>query len=397
MIATTRWLDDAGDLLDWLGTDGFAWLTDELGLVTAGSAWTGDARSAGAALAGIEHDDNVRERGTGPIALGALPFLNTDRGELCIPARIVGRRRDRTWITEIGTTPETPLVTEAPAPPPASALPTDPARVAVRSIVDDVAWKAMVNEALRRIEAHHLDKVVLAREVVVDASEAFDRVTILRRFLMNEPGCFVYAAPGLVGASPELLVRRHGTKVTSRPMAGTVARQSPLGERKAIAELTHSAKQSFEHRVVVEAVASTLEDAGCIDVKLPRGPDVARFATVAHLATTITAAVADAGPSALELALALHPTPAVGGNPRDAALATIKELEPFARGRYAGPVGWVDAHGNGEWAIALRGAELDDRRATVRAGAGIVTGSEPSAEWDEIEAKLATVLRAVLG
>jgi isochorismate synthase len=257
-------------------------------------------------------------------------------------------------------------------------------------------WRAGVLAALEAIGSGRLDKVVLAREAAVEADGPFPRAELLRR-LRRRPGgsTFLYASDGFVGASPELLVRRRGRVATSRPMAGTVPRgDSPGAEADGLARLTGSPKEAVEHRLVVDAVAEGL--AKVADRVEVGRPEVVRLATVAHLATEITADLTGPLPTALELAGLLHPTPAVGGSPKDAALAAIAALEPFDRGRYAGPVGWVDRAGDGEWAVALRCATLDGRRAHLIAGAGIVPGSDPDAEWAETEHKLRAMLEVLL-
>jgi isochorismate synthase len=257
-------------------------------------------------------------------------------------------------------------------------------------------WRAGVLAALEAIGSGRLDKVVLAREAAVEAEWPFPRAELLRR-LKRRPGgsTFLYADGGFVGASPELLVRRRGRVAVSRPMAGTVPQGDGAGaEAAGLARLTGSPKEAVEHRLVVDAVAEGL--AKVADRVEVGRPEVVRLATVAHLATEITADLTEPLPTALELAGLLHPTPAVGGSPRDAALAAIAALEPFDRGCYAGPVGWVDRAGDGEWAVALRCATLTGRRAHLIAGAGIVPGSDPDAEWAETEHKLRAMLEVLL-
>jgi isochorismate synthase len=257
------------------------------------------------------------------------------------------------------------------------------------------AWRRGVLAALEAIGAGRLDKVVLAREAAVESEWPFPRVEVLRRLLRRSGGStFLYASGGFVGASPELLVRRRGRMAVSRPMAGTVPQGDSVAEAGGLARLTRSPKEGVEHRLVVDAVAEGL--AKVADRVEVGRPEVVRLATVAHLATEVTADLTGPLPTALELAGLLHPTPAVGGSPREAALAAIAALEPFDRGRYAGPVGWVDHTGDGEWAIALRGATLDGRRAHLLAGAGIVPGSDPDAEWVETEHKLRAMLEVLL-
>jgi menaquinone-specific isochorismate synthase len=258
------------------------------------------------------------------------------------------------------------------------------------------AWREAVLAALEAIGTGRLDKVVLAREAAVEGERPFPRPELLRRLRRRSGGStFLYASGGFVGASPELLVRRQGRVATSRPMAGTAPRgDSAAAEADGLARLTGSAKEAVEHRLVVDAVAEGLAKAAD-RVEVGR-PEVVRLTTVAHLATEITAELTGPLPTALELAGLLHPTPAVGGSPRDAALAAIAALEPFDRGCYAGPVGWVDHAGDGEWAVALRGASLHGRHARLLAGAGIVPGSDPDAEWAETEHKLRAMLEVLL-
>jgi isochorismate synthase len=258
------------------------------------------------------------------------------------------------------------------------------------------AWRGAVLAALEAIGTGRLDKVVLAREAAVEGERPFPRAELLRRLRRRSGGStFLYASGGFVGASPELLVRRQGRVAISRPMAGTVPRgDSAAAEADGLARLTGSAKEAVEHRLVVDAVAEGLAKAAD-RVEVGR-PEVVRLTTVAHLATEITAELTGPLPTALELAGLLHPTPAVGGSPRDAALVAIAALEPFDRGCYAGPVGWVDRAGDGEWAVALRGASLDGRHARLLAGAGIVPGSDPDAEWAETEHKLRAMLEVLL-
>jgi menaquinone-specific isochorismate synthase len=268
----------------------------------------------------------------------------------------------------------------------------------VRAVQDGSRWRAAVQAALGAIAAGRLQKVVLAREVDVLADRPFPRAALLRRLAEHAPGTFLYADDGFVGASPELLIARCGRHAVARPMAGTVPSGGPAdAEARRIAWLRASSKNASEHRLVVDEVAAALRT---VAAALEVSPvEVVRLPTVAHLTTRIDADLGggegEGRPTALRLAALLHPTPAVAGMPRDAALAAIAELEPFERGRYAGPVGWVDAAGDGEWAVALRCAALDGRRARLWAGAGIVAGSDPEAEWYETEAKAAAMLHVL--
>ena len=406
-------LDDGLDPLALASEDGFVWRAPAGTLVGNGVAdrvpvGTGPGRieRAAEAVAGLLEAIEVSDpegAGVGPAAVGALPFHPGTPGELVVPellVRIDGEGRG--WAVRTAQAPAdgrseaavlARLRTEATAadrPWPHAHRLDGPGGRGLE------AWRAGVVAALEAIGEGRLDKVVLAREATVAGDGPWPRAEVLRR-LRRRPGgaTFLYACGGFVGASPELLVRRRGRVATSRPMAGTVPRgDSAAAEADRLARLTGSPKEANEHRLVVDAVADGL--AKVADRVQVGQPEVVRLATVAHLATEITADLTGPLPTALELAGLLHPTPAVGGSPRDAALAAIAALEPFDRGCYAGPVGWVDRAGDGEWAVALRCATLNGPRAHLLAGAGIVPGSDPDAEWAETEYKLRAVLEVLL-
>jgi menaquinone-specific isochorismate synthase len=374
--ARTRQIDDPGPLLAHLGADGCAWLTGEHGFVTAGTVALVTPTEAGAALAAIDHDAEADAPVTaGPRALGALPFdLDDGSARLVLPARIVARDADgRAWCTEIeGGYADAALHIATPA----------PSRFDVRSDMPIADWRAAVETALKHIADGTIEKVVLARAATVDADTSFDVRAVLARLLATQPGCIVYADGGFVGASPELLVDRRGDRVRCRPLAGT-------GRNRA--ELSASAKDAREHQLVVDAVVDALH--GCAHDVHAGSTEPVAFADLSHLATEVCATTSA---TALDLVRALHPTPAVAGTPRHRALAVIEELEPRPRGRYAGPFGWIDANGDGAFVVALRGAALDGARAVLHAGAGIVAGSDPDAEWAETQAKLRPMLAALV-
>jgi menaquinone-specific isochorismate synthase len=388
VVATTRRVADPDgtvDLLDSLGPGGFAWFADDEELVTAGSAATVNPHEAVAYLQSVERTGDAGGRGVR--AVGALPFGGG--GRLVVPARIVERDGSgRIWSTSV-----TPATQDA------SSTPPPRGRIARRFTVEALQgldeWDAMVTAALALIETNELEKVVLAREVVVEADAPFEPATIIERLRATQPDCYVYAFGGFVGATPELLVRRSGSEVVSQPMAGTVARAaSPEADRRSIERLVSSVKESREHRLVVDAVAGEL--ARWCDGVVVGEPEPMRLTSVTHLTTRISGRIRRRDTSAADLAIALHPTPAVNGAPRDAALRAITRLERFERSAYGGPVGWVDARGDGEFAVAIRGADLEGHRARLLAGAGIVAGSDPDAEWAETQAKLEPMLRALV-
>jgi menaquinone-specific isochorismate synthase len=379
--AVTRIVDDGDDaLVADLAPDGFAWLQDGIGFVTAGVAARVEPHEASEMLATIEHDDDIGLPGTGPVAVGALPFDTSAPGGLVVPQRVAGRLPDgRRWVTQLG--PSTPVDRTRVAWPTSFTAAEHPPR-------DE--WRAMVQAALDVVSRGELEKVVLARAVDVTADRPFDVRGIVARLETGEPGCFVYACDGMVGATPELLVRRRGDRVESRPMAGTVIGNDDA----ALARLDGSEKDMREHQPVPRAIADALAP-WCTELDVPAAPEVVRLASVAHLVSPVAGRLRSPEPDAWALVAALHPTPAVGGSPRELALRTIAALEPASRGRYAGPVGWVDARGDGDWGVALRGASVEGTRARLHAGAGIVAGSDPEAEWRETEAKLQPMLGAL--
>jgi menaquinone-specific isochorismate synthase len=375
-VAHSEPVDDAGDLLAFADPRGFVWLNDDDGFVTTGVAAEVPASIATDVLGAVTH---VRAPGSpdaaGPRVVGALPFEGG--GQLVLPAHILGRDANgRTWRTTID---------DCDVPAALHMTGRAPDRFTVRRCSSADAWHDIVQRALSVITSGLARKVVLARDIEIEANEPFDVIDVLSALRASQPGCTVYGHDGFIGASPELLLRRDGASVRSRPMAGTGDDPDAL---------LASTKDAHEHRIVVDAIADELRDL-CTDLRIT-GPRAMRFASVTHLATTIEGQLVDNRLDALALALRLHPTPAVAGTPTDAARAMIRALEGRARGRYAGPCGWIDARGDGEFVVALRCAEVRGSHARLYAGAGIVEGSEPAAEWAETQAKLQPMLRALV-
>jgi len=366
------------DLLDYYAPDGFVWFDGPEGFVASGVAAVVAPEDAVAFLAAIDlvvTEDRVSDH-AGPRAVGALPFAGS--GELVVPALIVGRdAQGRTWRTEID---------HLDAPPSVHAIDdSTPSEFRVLATTNRETWRDMVDRSLVDIDRGALEKIVLARAVNIDADAPFDVPAVLAYLRRSQPGCVVYADRGFVGASPELLVRKSGARVTSRPLAGTGIDT---------AALVRSAKDAHEHQLVVDAVVGALRSR-CTGVHA-EGPSPLELADVSHLATTITARTDPSATSITDLVAALHPTPAVAGTPRRAALAAIAAMETTPRGRYAGPCGWVDRNGDGEFVVALRGGEIDGAHAVIHAGAGIVSGSDPDAEWTETQQKLTPMLQALV-
>ena len=403
LVARTRRLDADVDLLAVAGRAGVLFERGRAGLAGRGCAtrlgWpagdaAGAARSAASALAAIDVDDEVGVPGCGPVAFGALPFAPGAGSELVVPEVVVGRADDGTrWITTVGP-PADPVhdralpAADGPAP--------GPRRFAVEPTVDPDDWCALVERATKMLADGGMDKVVLARQLTVTADRPHDRLAVLHRLRRGYPGCHLVSIEGLVAASPELLVSRAGDVVRSHPMAGTAPRGGdPTADQRLAASLLASAKDRQEHQITIDMVHDTLLG-WCSYLDYEAEPSVVAVANVQHLATLVEGRLSRPAPSVLELVAALHPTPAVAGSPRDAAVAWIAAHEGLDRGRYAGTAGWVDARGNGTWAVAVRCAELDGVEARVVAGVGVVPDSDPAAELAETGAKFEALLTALV-
>jgi isochorismate synthase len=348
----------------------------------------GIATGPGVSVAPAEVADALRDRPGGVVAAGALPF---DGGGTLVIGDAQVRRTDPFVTTKIGEGPAT-LVT--------GVIPSAAFReTAVTAVPPPELYGGAVEEAVRRIHAGELRKVVLARTIEVVGDRTFDARRLAHRLRAVDPHAFSFIAPAdrgvFVGASPELLISRQGSEVRANPLAGSAPRAGDKDQDRANGDaLAASAKNQEEHAIVVDAIAAALRPL-CATLTWDPEPVLLETANVWHLSTRFRGRLIDPAPSALDLALALHPTPAVAGAPTDAALAAIGQLEGFARGPYAGPVGWVDAEGNGVWAIALRCALLSGDRATLFAGAGIVGGSDPAQEIDETDRKFRAFLDAL--
>jgi menaquinone-specific isochorismate synthase len=333
-------------------------------------------------------DDSVSIPGTGPIAFASFAFDPDDPSELVVPKVLIGRRSGQTWVTTIHTEGKEPPSTEWSA----EAFGQPSAVTWTDGALSAPEWEKAVARAVERISGGELDKVVLARDVVGTVDADIDPRLMLQRLAADYPTCWTFQVAGLLGATPELLVRRTGDLVTSRVLAGTVRRRGDSEQDEGLAQaLLASDKDLAEHDYAVKSVARALAT-HCTDMDIPDRPTVLELANVQHLATDVTGRLADDA-SLLALAASLHPTAAVCGTPTERALSMIAELEEMSRGRYAGPVGWFDSRGDGEFGIALRCAEVDAEAGSVRAfaGCGIVAGSDPERELAESQAKLVPI------
>jgi menaquinone-specific isochorismate synthase len=347
--------------------------------------------------------DDVAAAGTGPVAFGSFTFDPTSDGSvLMVPRVVLGRADGSGWLTTIGTTARPApsaarVLADLPVPAPA-VMPTG-VRWADGSLTTP-QWERAVATAVAAIGSGSLGKVVLAMELNATAAADIDARILLSRLAGRYPDCYTFACDGLVGATPELLIRRTRTLLHSLVLAGTMPRGgTPQADRALGATLLASSKDRAEHQYAVADVAAALQPL-CADLRVEDQPSLLRLANVQHLATQVDGSL-DAGEaashSALALAAALHPTAAICGTPAEAAMDLIRELEGMDRGRYSGPVGWVDASGNGEWGIALRCGMLAGRNARLFAGCAIVAGSDPPTEVAEAQAKFWPMRYAIEG
>jgi menaquinone-specific isochorismate synthase len=398
-----------------------AWLREGDGMVgwgrvahveTTGPDRFGQAEDWWSALrAGAEVEDEVRLPGSGLVAFGSFAFSadSVDASVLTVPRVLIGRRDGLAWITHVVRGEEPWPETH-----PAEILSrTNPALGELDPLVETEGsvrpqdWPAVISRAIARIAAGDVDKVVLARDVAVHHRDGRPvRIApVLERLEKRYAATWTFAVAGLVGATPEMLVRLQGGRARSRVLAGTIRRPNgvpapePPGGPPAHADprmrLVRSEKDLDEHAYAVRSVAEALAP-HCTDLVVPEAPYVLELPDVYHLASDLTGTMRS-GATSLSLAAALHPSAAVCGTPTDAAFRVIAELEVMDRGRYAGPVGWVDGSGDGDWGIALRCGELADDRHSMRifAGGGIVAASDPRAELAETEVKLSAMRHAL--
>ena len=341
----------------------------------------------------------------GPIAVGGFAY-RPDREPggpwsgfpallLRVPALAVTRVRGRTFATAMTADAEALLELSATGVRAPAAH-----KLSVTSVRNPISWAAAVGTASARLRAGEAAKVVLAREVLVRGDGVVSAAMVARSLRAAYPSCFTYLITGadgtaFAGASPELLVRRSGRRAFSQPMAGSVARGTTEAEDERLArELEDSAKDAVEHRIVSDFVVEALRPFA--ESVAARPPEVVRFTNIQHLATSVSAELVDPPADVLQLAAALHPTPAVGGWPRKAADALIDELEGMERGWYAGAVGWIDSQGDGEFAVALRCGLLWEDGARLYAGVGVMPDSDPARELEETELKFKALLTALI-
>ena len=390
MRATTQFFDAAVDLNDVAGGDGYLFVRDGVGFAGQGIAHSISEDTAADFLRAIDHD-NQTSIDVGPIAIGNIAFQRMAPATLVIPRKVVGKdEAGNCWITTIDDAP--PTIS------PALASQPKPSTFNVEPITPIETYKKAVLAARDAVRSGAITKAVIAREIRVTSSIPIDVHAVLLRLRSTFARSYRYSINGFIGASPELLVEIKGDRIRSHPLAGTTPRTGdPKTDDELARKLIASMKDQVEHRVVIDVIHEMLLP-WCSYLDWEPEPSVLQVANVQHLGTLIEGHLSAVRPSVMEIVRTLSPTPALGGHPRDAALALIADVEELDRGPYGGAVGWVDGSGNGTWAVAIRCAELSDDRLTARliAGGGIVAASDPDAELAETQAKFQAMLSAIV-
>ncbi|MGK9147570.1 isochorismate synthase [Plantibacter flavus] len=401
LVAETVAIDDPRQLLPYADqASPILWQRKGHGMVGLGEAlrleFTGPDRFTRAAAAWREVaaaaavTDHVRRPGTGLVAFGTFAFDDTSTATsvLIVPRTIIGRYADVSFITRISAADQTGAEPDVTGYGPEYRLQLVP------GVQTREGYVAAAEQAVARIRAGELSKVVLARDLTGHLPAEADLRRVLFDLALGYPDCWTYAVDGFIGSSPETLVRVDRGTVSARVLAGTISRgpDADSDHDQAVA-LATSTKDQDEHQFAVQSVLTALQ-AHSSQLRRSDIPFTLKLPNLWHLATDIEGRLSD-GSSALDLIDGLHPTAAVAGTPTPDALELIRELEPFDRGRYAGPVGWVDASGDGEWAVALRCAQVDpDGDITAYAGCGIVADSDPAAELLETKMKFRPIVEA---
>ncbi len=394
MLAVTKLVSEISnepfDLTGFAKADGFLFAKNEIGVAAQGIAISVRPADVLSTLNKVEHQNLTSISGAGPIALGCIPFNSKQRHEFVIPRVVVARNKNGDeWVTIIddakpdfrrrlrnSNTNENFTVSPG---------------VSVEHYLDAVR---LTRDAVRRGE---FAKAVIARDLFISSTTPIDIATVMLRLRSAYRSNYRFLFDGFFGASPELLVSVDGAQVSSNPLAGTARRTGDKQLDQQLAnQLIASTKNQQEHRIVIDMVHDTLLP-WCSYLDWQPDPSIVEIGNVQHLGTEISGRLSEPRPSALELAYALSPTPALGGHPREEALRHIEKVEGFDRGRYGGAVGYVSANGDGCFAVSIRCAEVgDDRlRARLFAGGGIVGDSEPLSELTETDAKFQAMLAAI--
>lgn len=399
----SRPLTTALDLNAVCRGDGHLFVRDGIGVAGRGVATTCSQADVEEVLRGVSAVDEGTDAACGVVAFGIKPFSRESYARFLIPEVLVQKRDDGSQtVSLIGTDPH--LVTESrllavvndmastkPNPPSVNSFAVEP----LTSIDTYLSAVVAARDAVRRGE---IDKAVIARDIQVRSAQPLDVYSILLRLRASFGSSYRFLVGGLLGASPELLVKRHGRTIRSHPLAGTAPRTGdPTTDARLASELVASTKNQIEHRVVIDMVHDTLLP-HCSYLDWEPEPSIVTVANVQHLGTALEGALVEPPLSVLALVEMLCPTPALGGHPTKEAMELITKVEGMDRGDYGGAVGWIDGRGDGTWAVTIRCAELsaDRTRARLFAGGGIVADSEPHSELAETQAKFQAMLSAIV-
>jgi menaquinone-specific isochorismate synthase len=378
------------DLNDVAGSDGFLFVREGVGLAALGISARASATNAQKMLSEIEQSPTRLPIGVGPIMFGSIPFDTSRDADFILPTITFCKAREgETWVT---------VIDDAPIPP-FSDLAVQPSKAHfdVRDGVAVETYIAAVEAARAAVRSGQLTKAVIARDVFVDTDTPIDIHAVLLNLKSSFGTSYRYSFDGFVGATPELLDAIHDDEITSHPLAGTTPRTGDPEKDAALAkQLVESTKNQIEHRVVIDMVHDTLLP-HCSYLDWEAEPSVVQVANVQHLGTQLVGKLSEPQLHVLDAALALSPTPALGGFPRDEALQLIARHEGMDRDKYGGAIGWFDSQGNGVFAVAIRCAQFNESRTQARlfAGGGIVADSEPLDELAETQAKLQAMLTAI--
>lgn len=340
--------------------------------------------------------DEVKLPGSGLVAFGAFAFSDESASSstLIVPQVVLGSRDGRVWLTTVNSTDAAVPETSPAFWKQSTDYKVNPSIALEAGEISADRFKQLVATAVEKINHNDINKVVIARDLIAELPKDFDIRAVLKKMADYYPTCWVYSVDGMFGASPELLVRVAHSQVSARVLAGTAGRGTDPGVDQAIAvALAASSKNTAEHAFAVDSLVKSLEPF-CTQVDADPTPFSLALPNVWHLASDVHG-VLRKDASVLDVAAALHPTAAVAGTPTDAAQQLINQLESTDRGRYAGPVGWIGGDGDGEWAIALRGAQIENQKIRAFAGCGIVLESEPDAELAETELKFRPIREAL--
>ncbi len=406
MIHRTVRVETPFDLNNVCGGDGFLFVRDGVGFAAQGVASTTDDVTARELLSASQHsghhtDSDITD--IGPVAFGLVPFLPSASSEFVIARSTFAKRIDGSHtltlvgksaddVSDIAVATAIEAATSARPPRPSSNSFRVGARTPVGRYLDAVT---LARDAVRN---GLLKKAVIARDIEVHADEPIDVHSVLLRLRASFGSSYRFCIGNMIGATPELLVEVDGREIRSRPLAGTTPRTGdPDTDKQLAEELVASTKNQIEHRVVVDMVHDTLLP-HCSYLDWEAEPSIVTVANVQHLGTYIEGALTEPRAHVMTLVKELCPTPALGGFPSEDAIAFITANEPMERGNYGGAVGWMDADGNGTFAVTIRCAELSDDRRTARlfAGGGIVAESNPYAELAETQAKFQAMLSAIV-